>query len=237
MKLLSFFFSSRRRHTRCALVTGVQTCALPISWKRPKPCAGASPCSSTDAWSRSIPRKPCWPGWAAPTLKTYSCASCTTITTNRPWHEPGDHHRAQGHRVGLSHTTAQRAQPFLEGRLPDRGGARHYRAAVPAYFCACAGRTRACIRHRALYIIFDSRPDDDEHAAEFVRQPVVVADTKPHHRQPGFHFAAAHIACRNFRRLHPGIHRARPVRGRLRMGCGAVLHSPARKSTRLNSSH
>src|SRR3546814_6038588 len=24
-------FSSRRRHTRCALVTGVQTCALPIS--------------------------------------------------------------------------------------------------------------------------------------------------------------------------------------------------------------
>src|SRR3546814_19802367 len=28
-----FFFSSRRRHTRCALVTGVQTCALPISHK------------------------------------------------------------------------------------------------------------------------------------------------------------------------------------------------------------
>src|SRR3546814_11922334 len=28
--ILSFFFSSRRRHTRCALVTGVQTCALPI---------------------------------------------------------------------------------------------------------------------------------------------------------------------------------------------------------------
>src|SRR3546814_14299852 len=26
-----FFFSSGRRHTRCALVTGVQTCALPIS--------------------------------------------------------------------------------------------------------------------------------------------------------------------------------------------------------------
>src|SRR3546814_8927638 len=28
-----FFFSSRRRHTRCALVTGVQTCALPILGK------------------------------------------------------------------------------------------------------------------------------------------------------------------------------------------------------------
>src|SRR3546814_8481126 len=35
-----FFFSSRRRHTRCALVTGVQTCALPISptcRRRPDP--------------------------------------------------------------------------------------------------------------------------------------------------------------------------------------------------------
>src|SRR3546814_2590356 len=29
-----FFFSSRRRHTRCALVTGVQTCALPIYQER-----------------------------------------------------------------------------------------------------------------------------------------------------------------------------------------------------------
>src|SRR3546814_2202438 len=28
---LVFFFSSRRRHTSCALVTGVQTCVLPIS--------------------------------------------------------------------------------------------------------------------------------------------------------------------------------------------------------------
>src|SRR3546814_7242620 len=32
MCVMCFFcFSSRRRHTRCALVTGVQTCALPIS--------------------------------------------------------------------------------------------------------------------------------------------------------------------------------------------------------------
>src|SRR3546814_3029256 len=28
------FFSSRRRHTRCALVTGVKTCALPISFTK-----------------------------------------------------------------------------------------------------------------------------------------------------------------------------------------------------------
>src|SRR3546814_6655879 len=31
-----FFFTSRRRHTRCALVTGVQTCALPICNDVPK---------------------------------------------------------------------------------------------------------------------------------------------------------------------------------------------------------
>src|SRR3546814_1988279 len=41
----SFFFSSRRRHTRCALVTGVQTCALPIYspyGRGPHTCLGKS---------------------------------------------------------------------------------------------------------------------------------------------------------------------------------------------------
>src|SRR3546814_3292313 len=33
--LICFFCSSRRRHTSCALVTGVQTCALPIYFKDP----------------------------------------------------------------------------------------------------------------------------------------------------------------------------------------------------------
>src|SRR3546814_6758461 len=43
---LLFFFASRRRHTSCALVTGVQTCALPISprsrtnRKSPLACSG-----------------------------------------------------------------------------------------------------------------------------------------------------------------------------------------------------
>src|SRR3546814_11314048 len=36
MFLVCFFFSSRRRHTSCALVTGVQTCALPI-YRHPSP--------------------------------------------------------------------------------------------------------------------------------------------------------------------------------------------------------
>src|SRR3546814_17269653 len=38
-----FFFSSRRRHTRCALVTGVQTCALPITLTTWLSCKTAAP--------------------------------------------------------------------------------------------------------------------------------------------------------------------------------------------------
>src|SRR3546814_4013854 len=45
---LLFFFSSRRRHTRCALVTGVQTCALPIYRFDPIPIPTPE--------SKSIPR-------------------------------------------------------------------------------------------------------------------------------------------------------------------------------------
>src|SRR3546814_13089586 len=33
MSVVFFVFSSRRRHTRCALVTEVQTCALPIYYR------------------------------------------------------------------------------------------------------------------------------------------------------------------------------------------------------------
>src|SRR3546814_10376851 len=38
-----FFCSSRGRHTMCALVTGVQTCALPISRRPLPPCSPGSP--------------------------------------------------------------------------------------------------------------------------------------------------------------------------------------------------
>src|SRR3546814_5083805 len=45
-----FFVSSRRRHTRCALVTGVQTCALPIypGSRRPRGRPAISPLRPTD---------------------------------------------------------------------------------------------------------------------------------------------------------------------------------------------
>src|SRR3546814_1068697 len=45
--MIFFFFSSRRRHTRCALVTGVQTCALPISSPLQRDIAGQR---DTQAW-------------------------------------------------------------------------------------------------------------------------------------------------------------------------------------------
>src|SRR3546814_3289008 len=51
---VALFFSSRRRHTRCALVTGVQTCALPIS-----PCAahiGAAVSNCTRASPKTASR-------------------------------------------------------------------------------------------------------------------------------------------------------------------------------------
>src|SRR3546814_16342119 len=47
MMFFCFFFSSRRRHTRCALVTGVQTCALPICRREEKP-----PVPTVALWSR-----------------------------------------------------------------------------------------------------------------------------------------------------------------------------------------
>src|SRR3546814_11810290 len=62
-----FFFSSRRRHTRCALVTGVQTCALPISRRHAAlpvgPCRGAPRRRGTEnragpSGGKSVRRRP-----------------------------------------------------------------------------------------------------------------------------------------------------------------------------------
>src|SRR3546814_4527670 len=56
--VLEFFFSSRRRHTRCALVTGVQTCALPICMIRRQL---SSRQSARPGWWWPIPA-PIWGG-------------------------------------------------------------------------------------------------------------------------------------------------------------------------------
>src|SRR3546814_2191031 len=68
-----FFFSSRRRHTRCALVTGVQTCALPIS--------RTIPAGWTDPKALGVDRalemvRLCVEEWGFPIVKKIGRASC-----------------------------------------------------------------------------------------------------------------------------------------------------------------
>src|SRR3546814_7292991 len=62
-----FFFSSRRRHTRCALVTGVQTCALPI-WNGPATSVLTPAATRIAFTSASPPSHSCTPGpvWRCP---------------------------------------------------------------------------------------------------------------------------------------------------------------------------
>src|SRR3546814_5021470 len=52
-----FFFSSIRRHTRCALVTGVQTCALPISVSEYAQSQNTLPADTTVAGCTNSPTK------------------------------------------------------------------------------------------------------------------------------------------------------------------------------------
>src|SRR3546814_6552379 len=52
----SFFFSSRRRHTSCALVTGVQTCALPISFLSASSVVGGPQAISASGRTRTARR-------------------------------------------------------------------------------------------------------------------------------------------------------------------------------------
>src|SRR3546814_10562476 len=55
-----FFFSSRRRHTRCALVTGVQTCALPISaWASDRSMASGDHLPLSFSRVEAVVRRPC----------------------------------------------------------------------------------------------------------------------------------------------------------------------------------
>src|SRR3546814_13057077 len=112
--LIFFFCSSRRRHTRCALVTGVQTCALPICVQaarrrvNEKP-AGIDPdiCSAIAILCLSIPAQ--WQG------NQLSFRQCSAIDGFEGWigkAQAGD----------LRHqcfTTGAQDEP---GRSEDRGG-------------------------------------------------------------------------------------------------------------------
>src|SRR3546814_16744480 len=82
---LYFFFSSRRRHTRCALVTGVQTCALPICHGAAAACA-LSPSNVYSTLTMPVPfgRPQLVPSWLLTWLKIVASTSLTTpARTNR----------------------------------------------------------------------------------------------------------------------------------------------------------
>src|SRR3546814_17489779 len=63
-KVYLCFFSSSRRHTRCALVTGVQTCALPI-------CCHLALLAASSSSDSSTSRVPCS---ASMTMMSPSCS-------------------------------------------------------------------------------------------------------------------------------------------------------------------
>src|SRR3546814_10749896 len=55
-----FFFSSRRRHTRCALVTGVQTCALRSAAEKRQELGGRLAADGIDAAVLTLPDSIAW---------------------------------------------------------------------------------------------------------------------------------------------------------------------------------
>src|SRR3546814_3205157 len=71
--LFFFFFSRRRRHTRCALVTGVQTCALPIYWLwvRIDPTRIGTVRKAAIVWKSSAGQS-----IGLPLSATYRCSNC-----------------------------------------------------------------------------------------------------------------------------------------------------------------
>src|SRR3546814_9479494 len=79
--LFFFFFSIRRRHTRCELVTGVQTCALPISGLQRRRLRDDVPDRP-----RARRREP--PGPADPLLRLRAGLLLRLLLPHRPRHPP-----------------------------------------------------------------------------------------------------------------------------------------------------
>src|SRR3546814_9693551 len=78
-----FFFSSRRRHTRCALVTGVQTCALPIYVS-----GRGYDTSASHVWVHRLAQKPIPPMPLAiagvPALSSPKSATAASVVISNP---------------------------------------------------------------------------------------------------------------------------------------------------------
>src|SRR3546814_874507 len=76
-RILFFLFSSRRRHTRCALVTGVQTCALPIC-RSPKAPSGGWRRAPSGPPAHPATQRPPTPAWPRPRRPTGRCGGGKT---------------------------------------------------------------------------------------------------------------------------------------------------------------
>src|SRR3546814_9874427 len=92
------FFSSRRRHTRCALVTGVQTCALPISLDlHPLPAILKGGVLRPRAAHRCARRRPLPPRrrvpWPATASKVWMHWLAVTVGHSAVWLLPASAHQ------------------------------------------------------------------------------------------------------------------------------------------------
>src|SRR3546814_5490293 len=90
-----FFFSSRRRHTRCALVTGVQTCALPISSGKRRLVA------IVESWlMASSPSCSFWPHPIMPAAARQARATGSRVRANDVMKGDREKSRSEERRVG-----------------------------------------------------------------------------------------------------------------------------------------
>src|SRR3546814_5024292 len=83
-----FFFSSRRRHTRCALVTGVQTCALPLPSppaQKPRPSPWSTITASTAGSVRHSSRAALIASHISSVSALIARGRVSVIWPTRPW--------------------------------------------------------------------------------------------------------------------------------------------------------
>src|SRR3546814_9171682 len=114
-----FFFSSRRRHTRCALVTGVQTCALPIF-----AALGGTLAASSDPDATVFSAN-------APATNIEAAAKLIADVAIRPGFAPDALDGIRNQQLsGLAVAAKQPMQTAMRGLLPAMFGQSHY-GAVP----------------------------------------------------------------------------------------------------------
>src|SRR3546814_1118182 len=110
-----FFFSSRRRHTRCALVTGVQTCALPIcverghggrrSRRHPRLSGRGRYWTGDDAWTRRVRHLGGGGGGCRQGRPVRHLYRCGRRLHHRPAHRAKGEEARQGHLRSEEHTS------------------------------------------------------------------------------------------------------------------------------------